>query len=213
MKNKATKIFTYLLMIISSLGISFLIQSCEKEDIERSFEDSIFIQDPVYTNLPAYSESGYNTFGVMIDRQPLFSDNYTVPLKITIKNDTTTFTFSTSASNYYSYEIPQTSSLQFIFPGYVPTNYKDLSCFKNLNKDLASGTSDCIVKYNDEVLEIISGNFEVTAVKKMYLDNKNVKSIIAGKFDFQTYSNGIPVSFHDGRYDVSVGSYNFFILN
>lgn len=205
------------LLIISILGILLFNISCNKEDYKTYFEDSNFVPDSEYPDIPTYSELGYNTFGVMIDRQALCSDNSNIPLKIIVKNDTTTFVFSTSkfynSNSEYIYNDFEISTLKFIFPGYSPTNYKNLECFTNLNVNLKSNTNNCIVTFNDEIIEIINGNFKINTIKKMYLDNNYSKTIIAGVFDFQTYSNELPIYFHNGRYDITVGSYNFYNLD
>ena len=55
---------------------------------DYGLQNSIFIEDVNNPGLPEYSEWGYNTFGVYLDRKPFVSNSIDLPSKIIVTKDT-----------------------------------------------------------------------------------------------------------------------------
>jgi len=198
----------YLIYIVSVL--SFM--SCSK-DVD--FSKSVMIYDKELTDLPAYSEWGYNTFGVYYDREVLISNDKEVPLKVIVTNNQTTFVFTGQKGNYsyyynYTYH-PMTLSLTLT--DYVPTVYSDLSVLHDSTIRLNS--KNCIVELNfDDTtkipVKVIDGQFYFKRIQKVTVDKKPQELILSGYFDFKALINGKPITFSNGRFDLGLANANFY---
>ncbi|MBN2165234.1 MAG: hypothetical protein JW717_03055 [Marinilabiliaceae bacterium] len=65
------------------ISILFLLASCTSD---YELEESIFVADSEFPELPEYSEWGYNTFGAFYDRKHFVSNNSEVPVKVILTN-------------------------------------------------------------------------------------------------------------------------------
>lgn len=177
--------------------------SCESSDLELS--KSVFIEDDDYPGLPEYSEWGYNTFGMYIDRGVFVSSENVFPVKIIVNPDTFNITFNGS------YKSGQ-ASLRISLIGYAPTDYPELIELNDSVIDLKA--SNCIVslKYAGEttVLNIIGGSLTFKRVQNLYIDKEFAKTILSGRIEFKTFMDNEPVAITNGRFDLGVGYENFY---
>jgi hypothetical protein len=190
-------------IIIAILATVCLIGCSKDYDIQSS----VFIEDPIYTGLPEYTEWGYNTFGAYIDRQPFISNRTQLPAKIIVISDTLNFILN---GELLSKDI----SLKFSFIGISPQTYKELNVLNGQNFNLTS--SNCIVTMTKdgatEELNILNGEILFKKVQNLTVDKELNSSILSGTFQFQTFLNNEPTTIQNGRFDLSVGYDNFYNL-
>jgi hypothetical protein len=185
-----------------------ILSSCNSDnDLKRS----VFIPDQDAPQLPIYSESGFNTFGAYYDRNPIVSNNTDLPLKIIVNEGTTNFVFKGQrGSGYYNYGGPVTITLRIA--RYDPTTYHDLQSLSGKTVDVTN--SDIEVSYEEagvaSNIQLLNGKFEFKRAQDLLVDKKPTELILSGVFEFQMLVNGEPVSVSEGRFDIGVGSYNFF---
>jgi len=192
---------------ISCLSIVFisclLITSCSSSDFELS--KSVFIEDYDFPGLPVYSEWGYNTFGMYIDRRSFISYGDVYPAKIIVNPDTFNLTFNGLYNN-----IP--ASLRISIKGYVPTDYPELVELNDSTLDLKA--SNCIVTLKQggytTKMNIIQGNIKFKRVQNLYVDKEFAKTILSGTIEFKTFLNNEPVAITNGRFDLGIGYENFY---
>lgn len=197
----------FVFLVIFSLLIAF--SACNEADDFR-LSSSIFISDKDYPDLPIYSECGYNTFGVYFDRTPFISDNYLLPVKVVVDADTCCIGFT----GKYRFDNAE-ATLTFHLAGYAPKTYSDLL---QLNKRKIQLTSDeCLVTFrkgnNTDTLRITKGELEIKRAQPLIVDKEELKSVLSGLFSFTAIYKDVPVSVNFGRFDVTVGSMNFFENN
>ena len=194
------------------IGLSILFFTSCKKDVD--FSKSVMIYDNELTDLPAYSEWGYNTFGVYYDREVLISNNKEVPLKVIVTNNQTSFIFTGQKGNnsyYYNYAYhPMT--LVLTLTDYVPTVYSDLSVLHDSTINLNS--KNCKVELSIDTnkipVKVIDGQFYFKRVQKVMVDKKPQELILSGYFDFKAIVNGNPITFSNGRFDLGLADANFY---
>lgn len=181
---------------------------------DYELEDSIFIPDTEYSGLPQYSEWGYNSFGAYYDRKVFVSNNSEVPVKVIVNDTATTFYFNgVLESEDYYYDV-EDMSVNFIIPDFDPKNYSDLIQLNDSIIDFTESGSDVDIKINDSLVDVklINGTMHFKAARKLYVDELDVRVILSGVFEFQIIVDGEPMSVSYGRFDLSIGYSNFFIL-
>ena len=67
--------------------------------------------------------------------------------------------------------------------------------------------------YATHTVELLNGTFEFKRAQYLLVDGQPQEVILSGVFEFQVTIDGEPVSISEGRFDVGVGSYNFFVLD
>ena len=191
---------------ISTLGliVILLMSSCSEEE-PFSLKKSIFIADEENPGLPIYSEWGYNTFGVYVDRQAFVSENENLPVKIIVNADTLNLLLKGTMDEAFA-------SLKFSFIGYPLADYTNLTVLNDSIIYLKG--NKCIVTLtrggSTEILNIIEGKFHFKRVQDLYVDKMYTKSIISGVFSFKTFFDKEPVAISDGRFDLGIGYENFY---
>lgn len=194
-----------------------LLLNCSREyELERS----IFIADSVYTDLPAYTEWGYNTFGAFFDRQVFISTGAQVPAKVTSTGGNTSLILIGQKGSGYTYEYGydpysygfETMSATFLLEG---VQYEDVSDLITWNDTLIDLTKpDCRVFITEDTVktevQILNGSLHIRRAQTLLVDDRMVEVILSGRFSFQMLYNGEPVTLSDGRFDVGIGENNFF---
>ena len=181
---------------------------------ETELKKSVFIPDDVYSDLPAYSEWGYNTFGAYYDMVPFISTESGVPAKMINTGGKTSFMLKGHMSQgyYYYYDYSNETSLIFDFYSFDPQLYTDLISLNDLTVDLTSST--CRVRVLKDTanydLDILSGEIVFKRAKNLLVDKKMVEVILSGTFEFQALFNDEPISVTLGRFDVGIGKDNFY---
>lgn len=177
--------------------------SCAQDEFDLN--QSVFIEDETHPGLPIYSEWGYNTFGMYIDRSPFVSYNYEIPAKIIVNPDT----FNLYLNGEYN---GASASLHIAMIGYAPNDYSKLISLNDSTVNLKSDR--CIVKLrkmnNEETLQILEGNITFKKVQNLYIDNEFAKTILSGTINFKTFINKQPVAISYGRFDVGIGYDSFY---
>jgi hypothetical protein len=198
--------------LIFSLVLLVLTCSCSKE---YELDKSIFIPDKDFPGLPAYTEWGYNTFGLFYDREPFVNTDFSAPSKIICTGGKTTFSLKghMGVSRYYYYvsdEKPMT--LSFDLPGFVPGSLTDLLELDNTIIDLTDPL--CKVTLTVDTarysLEVLNGSLQFKRAQNLIVDKKQYEIILSGVFDFQALVNNEPSSFTNGRFDLGISRDNFF---
>jgi hypothetical protein len=185
---------------------------CKKEN---ELKKSVFISDSELTDLPAYSEWGYNTFGAYYDREVFVSNNQMVPAKVVVSNNTMSFILDgqkggSGGSGYYYY--PE-MTMTFKLTDFLPAEYSNLTVFNDTTLDLKNplyqvAISVDTVKY---AVNILSGELIFKRAQNLSVDKKPIEVILSGYFDFKALINDKPVTISDGRFDVGISPDNFYI--
>ena len=190
------KKFNLILLVVVSL-----FTGCEFGDLNNT----TFIEDKNNPGLPVYSEWGYNTFGAYIDRSPYVSIYNDMPAKIIVTADTFNLRFSGRWKG-------ETLSLKFSIKGYNPTNYASLLNLNDSTINLAAPNNKVTLIYNGKsvALNVYEGELYFKRVQKLYVDTEATEAILSGTFSLKTFFDDEPVSISNGRFDLGIGSDNFY---
>lgn len=185
--------------------LSFVLIGCSMSQEDFELKRSVFVEDALNPGLPAYSEWGYNTFGIYVDRTPFVSDNYQMPVKFIVNADTLNIILN---GVYKSYE----TTLMFSIKGYSPKDYDELSMLNDKRIDLSGKNVKTYFIYDDKTydLRVIDGEIHFKKFQKLMVDKEFTKSILSGVFKFRALKNKEPMSFANGRFDLGVGYDNFY---
>jgi hypothetical protein len=203
------------LMILPLLAIA-LLTACEKADYD--LEKSVYVPDPEYSGLPAYSEWGYNTFGAFYERKIFIYNDNEVPAKVIHTKGITRFILKgglvpADYNDYYygNDYVNTTMSLSFELPGFAPGNYADLVQLNDTAFDLSDPNLTVFaVLGNDTIqMDIFNGELIFEKARQLIVDDTPLKVILSGYFGFQALVNGEPVSMSYGRFDVGIDEYDF----
>jgi hypothetical protein len=196
-----------------------LIAACTKSS-EFELEKSVYEPDPYYPSLPAYTEWGYNTFGAYYDRKLFIYSESEVPAKIINTGGITRFVLKGSqgevnyndyySSGYYGGYIDM--SIAFELTGFSPQAYTDLIALNDTVFDLADPDCNIITTIGADTvdMEILNGELRFNRAQHLFVDERSVKVILSGTFNFQALVESEPISISYGRFDVGLGDYNFF---
>ena len=189
--------------LVPFLLIALILVGCSTADYD--LQQSVFIEDPVYPGLPEYSEWGYNTFGVYIDRKPFTSNDRDLPAKIIVNDDTLNLQLTGTMDN-------ERITMKFSFTGYPIVDYDGLTELNDQSFDLTD--DKCMVSIitdnNTETLDVFEGTFVVRCVQNLVVDGELTKSILSGRFNFKTFINKEPTAIANGRFDLRIGYDNFY---
>jgi hypothetical protein len=189
--------------------ISTFLTVCKKEN---ELKKSVFIYDPENVDLPAYSEWGYNTFGAYYDREIFISNNEFVPAKIIVSDTSLSFLLDgqKGPSNYYSDNTEMIMS--FTLSGLMPAHYADLAMLNDSIIDLTNSACHIIITINsvEYIADILDGELNFNKVQILQVDRQQVEAILSGYFEFKAIINGKAVTISDGRFDVGIGTDNFY---
>jgi hypothetical protein len=191
--------------------IIFLVTGCSKE---YELNKSVFIPDPDFPDLPAYTEWGYNTFGAFYERQLFLYSEQEIPAKIIFTGGITSFILKGQKNSYgyYYWDNMKEMNLTFRLPDIRPESYSDLTILDKMKIDLGSEEGIVTLFMDGETFEpeILQGELEFKRVQQLYVDTEETEVILSGVFSFQALVNGEPVSLSEGRFDVGIGNDNFF---
>lgn len=194
----------YVLIIILA---TLVVLSCRKES---QLKKSVLVYDQELTDLPAYSEWGYNTFGAYYDRDLFMSDSHIVPVKVLVTNNEMSFNLY---GHYVSQDWVKPMTLTFTFPRFTPLNYTDLIVFNDTTFNLKDTTCKVIFTLDTTNYKpaIISGELNFKRAQNLKVDKKQIEVILSGYFDFKAIINGKPITVSDGRFDLGISQDNFYV--
>jgi len=197
------------ILLITCLSLLLLLAGCSKE---YELTKSVFIQDPEYTDLPAYSEWGYNTFGAYYDRLAFISNNEIVPAKIIVTNNEMSFVLDGQKGSSYYYAASDEMTLSFKIPGFIPATYTDLTALNDTILNLANPVYQVIVSMDTlkYTATILSGELNFKRAQNLKVDKKEIEVILSGYFEFKALINEKPVTISNGRFDVGISPDNFY---
>lgn len=194
--------------IMAIIAATLLIWGC---DSSNSLYDSIYIFDDEHTDLPAYTEWGYNTFGAYYDRDVFISGSNT-PGKILVKDNKTVFSLAGHVTGDYYTDWNLT--LKFVLSGYSPAKYDDLVSLNDSTINLTDPkVKVCIfADYVEDTVQVLSGELNIKRVQHLFVDKKSVEAILSGYFDLRVIKGVSPITISNGRFDVGIGNNNFYFL-
>jgi hypothetical protein len=191
--------------------IVFFVAGCTKEN---ELNKSVFIDDPQNPDLPIYSEWGYNTFGAYYDREVFVSNDYIVPAKVIVTENTTSFILEGQKGPYsYYYGTNNKMSITFKLNGFLPEIYNSLVKLNDTILDLKDPVYQVSISIGDTTeyeADILNGQLEFKKAQNLFVDSEQVEVILSGLFEFQALINKKPVTISEGRFDVGIGSHNFY---
>ena len=195
---------TYIQLTLIAV-LSFVLTGCMIQQEDFELNRSIFVEDELNPGLPVYSEWGYNTFGIYVDRTPFVSNDYQMPVKFIVNFDTLNIMFNGVFRG-------RDASLKFSIKGYSPKDYDELSVLNDVHIDLKGENVKTYFTYDEKTyqLNIMDGEIHFKKFQNLMVDKEFAKSILSGKFNFRALKEKEPMSFANGRFDLGVGYDNFY---
>jgi hypothetical protein len=189
--------------------VFFLVAGCSKEN---KLKKSVMIYDEEFTDLPAYSEWGYNTFGAYYDREVFISNNEMVPAKVIVTNNEMSFLLDGQNGTSYYYGDYEEMTMTFKMPGFTPENYHDLIVFNDTIFNLTNPAYQVMVSIDTMkyIATILSGELTFKRVQNLLVDAQQIEVILSGYFEFKALIDEKPVTVSNGRFDVGIGPDNFY---
>ncbi|MCL1934609.1 MAG: hypothetical protein FWF53_12445 [Candidatus Azobacteroides sp.] len=196
----------YGLIIIALLSL----YACSSYD--DLMDKMIFIPDNKDSNLPAYTEWGYNSFGAKYEQSYFVVANNIVPCSIVYQDGILNFSLNGRVGiEYSSLSNDGKMTLTFSFPTAPMNEYKDLMALHQKEIDLTD--TSCKVKmtkdFNTEILTIVSGHLTFKRAQLLRLDDKENRVILSGTFDVQFLRDDQPEVLSDGRFDLGINDLYF----
>ena len=188
-----------------------LLYSCSGTD---EMDRTIFIPDEDNTELPAYTEWGYNSFGAIYERSYFLVSNNTVPCKITYQSGMLNFyLIGKLRDNSYSYNYGGINMiLTFSFPFSDIDDYTGLIELNDTVIDITNPLCKVSVEIgnNKEELTPLNGNLIFKRAQLLKIDGKENRVILSGLFELQFLKDGRPEIISDGRFDVGINKDFFY---
>ena len=190
-------------IFITITAIIILSSSCSRES---QMDRTIFVPDENDSELPAYTEWGYNSFGAIYDLRNYFVvSSSIVPCKILYKDELLRFSLSGILKGRH-YSESEKITLSFNFPLEKPMQYTDLLVLNNVEIDLSS--ANCVVKIihekNEQTLEIVDGFLHFKRAQLLCIDDDYNRIILSGTFELRFLENDFPTSISEGRFDLGI---------
>lgn len=195
--------------LVIFIAAILIFSGCSKEN---ELKKSVMVYDPEYTDLPAYSEWGYNTFGAYYDREVFTWNNEKIPAKVIVNNNKMSFYLDGQSGVAYYYDHSNAMTMTFILSCFAPENYTNLALLNDTILDLTN--SACQVKVSIGATEypvtILSGELNFKRAQNLWVDHSQAEVILSGYFEFKALVNEEPVTVSNGRFDVGIGPDNFY---
>ena len=180
--------------------------SCATDDPQM--DRTVFIPDPIDSQLPAYTEWGYNSFGAKISRRYFVASKDVIPCKILYKDNSLRFSISGYLGSHTE------TTLTFTFPSERLYEYADLLIFNNEKIELTA--SGCVVTLTQngrtETLNIVDGELHFRRAQMLFIDDQPNRAILSGEFNFRYLSgtDEFPVTVSNGRFDFGINDNVFY---
>jgi len=178
--------------------------SCSQDLMEKT----IFIPDDHDSNLPAYTEWGYNSFGANYERTYFVATRDIIPCKAVYRDGILNFSLcGRTGSGYYSgYYNNDEMTLTFSFPTSPMKEYQDLMALHQ--KEINLTDASCGVKMtrnsNAENLTLLSGHLNFKRAQLLRINEKENRVILSGTFDVHFLRNDMPEALSNGRFDLGI---------
>lgn len=183
---------------------TFLLALCSCS--EGVLDKTIFIPDEDDSNLPAYTEWGYNAFGAKYERMYFLATNDIIPCKIIYQDGILRFSLSGHIGTGYYYN-EEKMTLTFSFPMSSPIReYSDLTALHNLEIDLTDASCEVKMAKDDHeaIINPLSGRLFFKRTQLLRVDGKENRVILSGLFEISFLNDGIPERISDGRFDLGI---------
>ena len=181
-----------------------LFYSCNYDLMEKT----IFIPDENDSNLPAYTEWGYNSFGAKYERLYFIATNDIVPCKVVYQNGILKFSLSGRAGLGYSIWNNNNDkiTLTFSFPASPIKNFKDLLILHKKEFDLTDLSCEVKMAINSqqENISLLSSNLNFKRAQLLRINDKENRVILSGTFNMQFFRNDILETMSNGRFDLGI---------
>ena len=179
-------------------------------------DKTIFIPDDDDSNLPAYTEWGYNSFGAKYERSYFVAANHIVPCKIVYQDGILNFSLSgRTGRGYDSSHYDGEMTVVFSFPTAPMNEYRDLTALHQKEIDLTDPS--CEVKmtrnFQTEILTVVSGRLTFKRAQLLRLNDKENRVILSGTFDVQFLRSDLPEVLSDGRFDLGINDLLMFHIS
>ena len=198
------------ILFFISATIILIFAGCSKEN---ELKKSVLINDTEYTDLPSYSEWGYNTFGAYYDREIFISNDDIVPAKVVVSNNAMSFVLDGQKGNadYYSGNNNE-MTMTFKMPGFTPEQYTNLTVLNDTILDLTNPAYQVLISIDTikYTVNILSGQLTFKRAQNLMVDKKQIEVILSGYFEFKALINEKPVTISNGRFDVEINPDNFY---
>jgi len=185
--------------------IPLLLCSCSYDLLEKT----IYIPDDEDRNLPAYTEWGYNSFGVKYERSYFCASNAIVPYKMVYQSGMLNFSLKGRVSQeYYSirYRDGEEMTLVFSFPSVPIDKYQDLTVLHKKELDLTDASCKVIMtrETQTDTLSLLSGRLTFNRAQLLRIDEKENRVILSGTFEARFIRDDQPETMSNGRFDLGI---------
>jgi len=187
--------------------IVILLLSCSCYNEKSEFDKYIFIPDKEDPNLPAYTESGYNTFGAKYGNSYFLSSSSS-SFGVSYYGDILNLWLSGRQESNMN---TTSMSLTFSFPSAPVYTYQDLVSLNGTTIDLTGASCSLIMRYGyqkEDTLIVSSGRLNFKRAGILRIDNIEDRALLTGTFDAQFLRNGQPEGISNGRFDLGVTGIN-----
>ena len=209
---KAGYLFLSLVAIICFFG------SCSRHNVVTHdiTEEIIFIADESDHNLPAYTESGYNTFGALFEKDYFVVNKGITPLKMQYHQGKMLVVFDgvrKRTANFYSSNIYAPMTMYFTFPFDECKSYEDLLKLHNTKINLTATGCEVKMKIGEAssatTLDVVEGELFFRRAQNLNIDDNRIGVILSGTF-FVKFKKGSEYTvIKNGRFDFSINQ-NYF---
>ena len=194
-------------ILLFGVCISLLFGACS---VDYELNRPVFNPDEIHPELPAYSEWGYNSFGMFIDRRAFVSSYWDLPVKIMVQDDILQLQLR-GYTRYYDWNI-----LTFFIKGLSFSTYEDLLSLHEQSFDLTSDNCRITLTGADRTiiheLGVLSGELNFKRAQHLYVDKQSQQVILSGTFNFKAMMEAEPITASEGRFDLGVGEDNFYFM-
>jgi hypothetical protein len=187
----------------------FVMCLCVACSDDEFLESSVFVPDANDSEMPVYSEKGYNTFGAKYERKYFLYSDDEVPCKITYHDGYINFMlkgyYVTQRANYYGASYLMTLSISFPFKE-IKT-FRELIQLDNYNVNLLSEGCQVTLSNDDTnytAVTVLSGSLWFKRAQLLRIDEQEDRVILSGVFELRFLNNLRPEVITDGRFDAGI---------
>ena len=184
--------------IYAILAVFLITNSCYQDEMDRT----IFIADTVDSNLPAYTEWGYNSFGALYERKYFLASEKIIPCKIIYEKGRMNFNLTGKIDRDID------MALKFTFPAPRMNHYKDLLVLNNTTINLLDDNCSVKIETNskEDNITLISGNLIFKRAQLLTIDGDVNRVILSGVFELRFLKEGSPETISNGRFDFGINN-------
>lgn len=135
------------------------------------------------------------------------------PVKVIVEGGRTTIHLNGRGSNF-GVNHAGFNAIKVTLPqGFL--DYKGLMVLDAVELNLADPEIEVQMEIfgQNHIASVLNGVFHIKRAQNLLVDKVQEEVVLSGVFEFQALVDGEPISITNGRFDLGVGTHNFFKLN